>query len=228
MQVKWAAIKSWTPSRHSPPAVEPLPSPLLANTIMVNRLTEGGVCLAVHKSTSIALCNSDFCTSAVLCIPKALNSRTVKPLVTMKALLLSALLACTLAAPQSAPPTKRAVEYPEHAEIQVVSNRGPGCPIQSTDRRVSVVDYMWGTLSENEAKTDSIWRRALNLPFTMTPSAWYEGYGDNDRWCEHTWKVHPIPGGRDLRLRLIVYELLWLPLDGEQERHRDHCAVPHG
>ncbi|KAF2658656.1 hypothetical protein K491DRAFT_689957 [Lophiostoma macrostomum CBS 122681] len=73
--------------------------------------------------------------------------------------------------------------YPENSTIVPVKYSGSGCPLVSTDRRTSVVDYMFGT-----SDTDTgIWNYGLNLPPTLGPAVWSD-IDESYRVCSHEWK----------------------------------------
>lgn len=110
----------------------------------------------------------------------------------MKTLFLFSLLSMTLAIPTSSAD----YPYPEGSTIMVVKNEGPGCPLQSKDRRISVVDYMWGQNWVDESTNTMIWEYALNLPITMGPAVWGADTSEANRWCSHEWKFVKTAGYR--------------------------------
>jgi hypothetical protein len=73
--------------------------------------------------------------------------------------------------------------FPENSTIVPVKYSGSGCPLVSTDRRTSVVDYMFGTYDTDKG----IWNYALNLPPTMGPALWSD-IDESYRLCSHEWK----------------------------------------
>jgi len=77
--------------------------------------------------------------------------------------------------------------YPKDATIVPVDNEGPGCPIKSNDRHVSVVDVMWSTFNSDTAIGD-VWAYALNLPQTLSAAVFSDDDYSKYRWCTHSWK----------------------------------------
>jgi hypothetical protein len=100
-----------------------------------------------------------------------------------------------------------AFELPENATIVPVKYSGSGCPIVSSDRRTSVVDYMYGTFSENDDKTDYVATYALNLPPTLGAALWEESDAERTRSCTHEWKFINSEGWR-LKLHTNGTEIL--------------------
>ncbi|KAI3326185.1 hypothetical protein HD806DRAFT_439148 [Xylariaceae sp. AK1471] len=89
-----------------------------------------------------------------------------------------------------------AFQLPENATIVPVKYSGSGCPIISSDRRTSVVDYMFATFLENDDKTDYVATYALNLPPTMGAAVWGDSAAERTRSCTHEWKFVNSDGWR--------------------------------
>jgi hypothetical protein len=105
----------------------------------------------------------------------------------MKAITVLTLLGCALAA-APARPEAAGVDYPQNFTVVHVKSSGSGCPIESKDRRVSVVDYMWASFDDND-QAGGTWSYALNLPPTLGAALWTEDNSERMRSCTHEWKL---------------------------------------